>query len=181
MIRKSAKDSPWLVLLSGASSSGKTTLAKALAKHSLECKRPFLHIDSDQFVPNCPFSREDSHAKRASFNRAICNSVLAFADQGFDLVIDGILPYGEPELLANTLETFQRYALCYVGVHCNLHVLEQRESLRKNRTQGWARKQFNDLHQGQKYTLEVDTSMSETQEIVNTIWSYMFIRNPYTS
>ena len=65
-------------------------------------------------------------ASRSLMHRALSRAIASFADQGFDLIVDGVLPYGHPDSIAEALLIFRRHRLCYIGVHCDLDVLEQR-------------------------------------------------------
>lgn len=51
----------------------------------------------------------------------------------------------------------------FVGVHCPLDVLEQREMERQDRTLGQARAQFPLVHAHGAYDLEVDTSVASAE------------------
>ena len=61
-------------------------------------------------------------------HRALHRAIASFADQGFDLIVDGVLPYGHPDGIADALSIFRRHRPCYIGVHCDLDVLEQRSA-----------------------------------------------------
>ena len=106
-------------------------------------------------------------------HRALHRAVASFADQGFDLIVDGILPYCHPDSIADALSTFRRHRLCYVGVHCDLDVLEQRERGRAGRNEGWARRQYQDIHDGAVYDIEVDTTTNVADENADRIARYL--------
>ncbi|MYD52400.1 MAG: hypothetical protein F4W93_13110 [Dehalococcoidia bacterium] len=59
---------------------------------------------------------------------------------------------------------FLRYRLCYVGVHCDLDVLEQRKRGRADRIDGWAHRQYKYIHLGATYDTEVDTTTTGTDK-----------------
>ena len=166
---------PWIVLLSGTTSSGKTTLSRAVQHRLSRPERPFLHIEADRFVPDQPKDLVGGLAD--PLHRAMYQAIAAYADQGFDLIVDGILPYGHPESIADALSTFRLYRLCYVGVHCDLDILEQREKERPDRVTGWASHQFRDLHDRAEYDVEVDTTA--TSPIVNAdrVAEYLILRD----
>ena len=106
-------------------------------------------------------------------SRALHRAIAAFAEQGFDLIVDGILPYGRPDDIADALSVFQRYRLCHVGVHCSLEVLEQREKGRPEREPGWARQQVRDLHGGAVYDVEVDTTSATPEDSAEPVARYL--------
>ena len=167
---------PWIVLLNGASCSGKTTLSRALQRRLSLPNRPFLHIEADRFLPHLPDGDSDS-SLAVPMHRALFRAIASFADQGFDLIIDGVLPYGHPDSIADALSTFRRYHLCYIGVHCELDVLEWRERTRADRTEGWARRQHQDLHDGAVYDIEVDTTATGADENADRIAQYLSNRD----
>ena len=106
-------------------------------------------------------------------HRALSRAIASFADQGFDLIVDGVLPYGHPESIADALSVFRRHSLCYIGVHCDLDVLEQRESERADRNEGWARRQYQDVHAGAAYDVEVDTTTTGADENAGRVARYL--------
>ncbi len=166
----------WLVLLSGTSCSGKTTVGRALQRRISSQSRPFLHIEADQFLPHLPqtWSHED---KGVCLSRALHRAIVAFVEEGFDLIVDGVLPYGRPEGIADALTVFGRYQLCYVGVHCALEVLEERERRRPDRKSEWARQQYMDLHVGAVYDLEIDTTATSAEENAERIRQHLITRD----
>ena len=169
----------WVILLSGVSSSGKTTLARALQKLLSTPERPFLHMEADDLLPHLPnpWPPKNTEAIK-SLSRALRNAINAFAEEGFDLIVDGILPYGDFEGIKESLNLFGRHKLCYVGVHCSLEELERREQNKRDRTKGWAAKQFKDLHDRANYDIEVDTTATKAIDNANLIKDYLIYKNP---
>ena len=166
---------PWIILISGTTSSGKTTLSRALQHRLTRPTRLFLHIEADRFVPHLP--EDVGPGQSSSVSRALHRAITAFAEQGFDLIVDGILPYGRPDDIADALSVFRRYRLCHVGVHCSLDVLEERERLRPQREPGWARHQFQDLHAGASYDVEVDTTAVSPEDNSERVARYLMDRD----
>jgi chloramphenicol 3-O phosphotransferase len=166
----------WIILLNGTSCSGKTTLSGALQRRLSLPRRPFLHIEADRFLPHLPDDVGDG-SLAVPMHRALHRAIASFAGQGFDLIVDGVLPYGHPDSIADALSIFRRHRLCYIGVHCDLDVLEQRERERVDRNEGWARRQFQDLHDGAVYDIEVDTTMTGADENADRTARYLFHRD----
>ena len=135
-------------------------------------QRPFLHIEADRFLPHLPDDVGDG-SLAAPMHRALSRAIASFADQGFDLIVDGVLPYGHPDSIADALAIFRRHRLCYVGVHCDLDVLDQRERERANRNEGWARRQYQDIHDGAVYDIEVDTTTIGADQNADRIARYL--------
>jgi chloramphenicol 3-O-phosphotransferase len=56
-------------------------------------------------------------------------------------------------------------------------LLETREKARTNRNQGWALKQQSDLHDGQQYDVEVDTTTVAAEQNADLIARYLVDRD----
>lgn len=168
-----------IILLSGVSGAGKTTLAAQLQRLLSHPDRPFLHIEADRLLPHLtPDWPSRNPAQIARLSRAMRDACLAFAANGFDLIVDGVLPYGDPAQVVETLEAFRMFRLCYVGVHCDLQALDEREKRRPDRDRGWARHQYRDLHANQRYDIEVDTTSKPAEESARAIARYIARLDP---
>lgn len=142
--------------------------------------RPFLHVEADRLSPHLPTTWTPVTPSRlAALRSAIRASCIAFAEAGFDLIVDGILPYGNAAQIDEALAGFRKFRLCYVGVHCDLHVLEEREKARPDRKPGWARRQAADLHAGQRYDVEVDTTSRSADECARRIAEFLAAEDPH--
>ncbi|KAG6558686.1 Chloramphenicol phosphotransferase-like protein [Candidatus Rhabdochlamydia oedothoracis] len=96
--------------------------------------------------------------------------VLALAKMGHHLIIDDV-SFGKQQL-DEWKKTLKNFPVLWVGVNAPLSVLEQREKERGNRIPGSARGQFNKVHVGATYDLEIDThhaSISENTEKIKSI------------
>jgi chloramphenicol 3-O phosphotransferase len=166
-----------IILLNGASSSGKTSLLKAFQDLSPE---PFLDLGIDRFIFGMPERYLErplwddvlGKADRAGETgqrliSAMHRSILGAASQGMNVVADHVLV--EPSWLDECVQLFQDLPAWLVGVRCPLDVLEEREKSRKNRTLGQARLQFEIVHRPGIYDLEVDTSQSSPEACARKI------------
>ena len=145
-------------MLSGSSSSGKTSLASALLD-----RLPFaaLRIEADRAFPDLSPKAEVEHDELVlAFHR----SIAAWAVSGFNLIIDGSLPYGNRPLTAACLQPFAPFDLRLVGVHCSIPVLEKREHDRGDRPIGWAAQQSLDINNDLNLDAIVDTSAGSPEE-----------------
>lgn len=155
-----------IVVLNGTSSSGKTTLLRALQNRLAE---PFVDAGLDRFLWMLPprylerplwddvlgladRAGETGHALISGMHSAIA----ALARRGNNVLADHVLV--EASWAAECARLFYELPAYLVGVHCPLDVLERREAVRKDRTLGQARKQFPLVHAHGLYDLSVDTA-----------------------
>jgi len=173
-----------IVLLNGVGSAGKGSIAKALQTITTE---PFLHVEMDAFLamlPEASFGRPDGLtfeavqedgkpavvittgpvAERAF--RGMRHAIAAMAAQGNNLIVDEVLVGSEKAEYADLLSAFDVFL---VGVFAPLDVLEARERQRGDRMIGLARWQYNRVHAGMTYDLEVDTSRATPLECAHLI------------
>jgi chloramphenicol 3-O phosphotransferase len=173
-----------IVLLNGVGSSGKGSIAKALQKITAA---PFLHVQMDAFIDMMPDGswghpdwldfetlREDGKPSvaiktgplAASLFRGMRHAVAAMARQGNNLIVDDVL-LGEEK--AEYVELLADFELIRIGVFAPLEVLEARERSRGDRMAGLARWQYDRVHKGMTYDLEVDTSRATAVECAERI------------
>jgi chloramphenicol 3-O phosphotransferase len=147
-----------ILLLNGASSSGKSTLARML---QARMPTPFWHISIDHLrdsgvLPTARIrSKEfDWRALREPFFIGFERSLVAYAEAGNDLIVEHIME-SEAWLmrLATTLSGLDVFV---IGVHCPLEELERREIARGDRPVGDARRDFHRIHSYCSYDVEVD-------------------------
>ena len=161
-----------IILLNGVGSSGKSSIAKQFQKIA---GKPFLHVQMDDFCAMLPealqdnpdgFAFEEISEKGkplivvntgpvgARAMRGMRHAITAMAHQGNNLIVDDVMLENEQEeyeaLLAG-IETF------FVGVFAPLEVLEASERQRGDRMIGLARWQYDRVHRGKKYDLEIDS------------------------
>ncbi len=161
-----------IIILNGASSSGKTSLLKAVQDIFEE---PFLDLGIDRFI----FSMPRRYLERPLWDgilgladqagetgyrliNVMHHAILAAAKQGENVIADHVIV--ESSWLADCAQLFAELPAWLVAVRCPLEVLEAREKARKNRTLGQARLQYFKVHQPGIYDLEVDTSLYTPEE-----------------
>ena len=149
-----------LILLHGASSAGKSTIARALMAIT---PTPFWHISPDHLrdagaLPWDRFRRGEfrwadyREAWFTGFERALP----AYLSAGNDLIVDYILETEDgARAFVASLAGFDVFC---VGVHCPLQELERRERSRGDRRLGDARRDFETIHAHCAYDLEVDST-----------------------
>ena len=173
-----------VILLHGTSSSGKTTVARAIQELSDE---PWLRLGIDAFW-NAVHERWMEHGDRAAEGFAWMEdarivpgpigqqlaagmraAVGACARAGNDVVVDDVLV--DPSWLDGWRNELAGLEWVLVGVIAPLHVLEERESARGNRITGEARFQFGVIHTGVEYDVTVDTARQSPEDCARTILS----------
>jgi chloramphenicol 3-O phosphotransferase len=161
-----------VIFLNGASSSGKTTIAKELQK---EAQEPYLHLSIDAFLHQLPSSLlEDRAALAREFPRLLAgfnSSSAAIARAGNNIIVDTVLQ--EPSWIAACVVSFEGLEVFSVGVKCSLEALESREKTRGDRREGMARYQHNRVHSHGVYDIEVDASALPLGECVSRILKYV--------
>lgn len=146
-----------IIFLHGASSSGKSTLARSI---QTKIEKPFWHISIDHLrdsgvLPTARFKNGDFDwsKSRSAFFAGFHASLAAYAHAGNNLIVEHILDKDRwHETLKRQLAPFDVY---FVAVHCPLPVLVERERSRGNRLIGSARQDYETIHVGKKYDLEI--------------------------
>jgi chloramphenicol 3-O phosphotransferase len=174
-----------IIMLNGASSSGKSTLAAALRSVLDE---PFLHVSSDQFVAAgmLPTRREDGgpfdwwHQVRPRFFAGFHRCLPALATAGNDLIVEHIIEFRawrhDLATLLSDLDVF------LVGVHCTPDELDRRERVRGDRRIGEGRThvEVDGIHTFGSYDHDVDTSEGIGADLVDSILTAWRHRTPHT-
>lgn len=150
-----------VILLSGPSSAGKSSLARCI-QHMLAT--PFMHFSSDHLAQALDARRSTAGPfsywaeVRPRFFTGFHRSIAAFASAGNDLVVDHLIEFASwRDELRQLLTGFD---LFLVGVHCSLEELERREHARGDRRLGEAREHVVDdqVHQLGAYDFEIDST-----------------------
>lgn len=168
-----------VIFINGTSSSGKTSIVRAL-QNLLE--EPYLEAGIDKFIWMLPERYLDRPlwddvlglADRAgkaghSLTSGMHRAIQALSKAGTNVVADHVLV--EPEWARDCADLFADLPAYLIGVHCPLDVLEERERSRKNRTLGQAKLQFPVIHKYVAYDLEVDTSLLSPEKCASRIRS----------
>lgn len=148
-----------IIFLHGASSSGKSTLARAV---QARIDQPFWHISIDHLrdsgvLPSARFKAGDFDwkAHRAAFFDGFHRSLAAYSAAGNNLIVEHILDM--PGWLDQLGELFAPYDVFFVGLHTDLAELNRREIARGDRPQGSAAKDFHTIHNAMTYDLELSS------------------------
>lgn len=163
-----------IILLNGATSSGKSTLARAL---QAALDGPFWHLSIDHLLDAGVLPRE--RIERGDFAWAELRP--AFFD-GFHRCLPVLAEAGNALIVEHIVETeawrrklldlLAPFDVFYVGLHCPLEELERREAARGDRPLGQARIDFASVHAGSLYDLDVDatTPVAAQVQAVAAAW-----------
>jgi chloramphenicol 3-O phosphotransferase len=174
-----------VIVLNGTGSVGKSSTAKALQAIT---ETPFLHVQMDTFLEMLPaamFGHPDGYSFETVQDqgrpsviirtgpvmeqtmRGMRHAIAAMAAQGADLIVDDVMFCGaEQRVYRDLLAPFETY---FVGLFAPLEVLEARESARGDRDIGLARWQYERVHAGLSYDLEIDTTLASPAECAEKI------------
>ena len=166
-----------VIFLNGTSSSGKTTLLKALQK---QLQEPFLDMGIDKFIWMLPGRYLDRPLWDDVLGKAhhsgplgltlfsgMHHAIAAAASRGNNILADHV--FVEKAWVEECTSLFAEMNAYLIGVKCPLEVVEQREADRKDRTLGQASLQYDVIHKYVTYDLEVDTSLFSAEECAEKV------------
>lgn len=174
-----------VIVLNGTSSVGKTSAARAFQKIARE---HFLHVQMDAFMEMLPeriwqepdgisFVQRDIEGSLEveittgpAFERVMegmRQSIAALAAAGNNCIVDDVM-------LQRTDQRSYRDCICtgtlqFVGLHAPLETLEGREAARGDRMPGLARWQFERVHRGMQYDLEIEVGELSSEAVALSI------------
>lgn len=154
-----------VVVLNGASSSGKSSIARALRAGGA----PWFWLASDHFwamLPPRP-GPEAEVPQRLAASEAFLQSALLVARRGWDVVVDAVITH--PLFRRRTVELMAGLPAYFVGVRCSPEELERREVARGDRKPGLALWQAERVHAGLVYDLELDTTAASPEACARRI------------
>jgi len=169
-----------IILINGASSSGKSTLARAL---QAQLDEPFWHLSIDHLRDSgvLPLDRVRTgdfawEAMRPAFFQGFHNALPAIATAGNNLIVEHIVE--TRAWLTNLLNLLASFDVFFVGIHCPLVELERRELARGNRRIGEARSDFETIHRFVSYDLELDSQLPAESNAAALIASWKRRKRP---
>lgn len=183
-----------IIFLNGCSSSGKSTIAKAIQHLS---EKPWLLLGIDtffhmmpskhvgfgekanegyHFIPGQDEEGPIMHIQTGPFGNAVAQSipkvVQALANDGHNLIVDEVL-FTDKEL-ENYARALVANAVYFIGVMCDLKTMQEREILRGDRALGLARGQINHVHKlSCSYDLTVDTTHTSAFDCAHEVLSFI--------
>jgi chloramphenicol 3-O phosphotransferase len=169
-----------IILLHGASSSGKSTLARALQGTLPE---PFWHISIDHLrdagvLPAARIARGDFQWRemRAGFFDGFHRSLAAYASAGNNLIVEHILD--TDGWLHDLVALLAPFEVFFVGLHCPLPELVRREAARGDRRIGSAEQDHHTIHRDLRYDLELQSDRSPVDNAASLIAAWQARTGP---
>ena len=171
-----------LIFLNGTTSSGKTSIARELQER---LDWPYLYTGIDDAFDTLPlrlhnhpdgffFDRDERSLIRLNFGKtglaclkAHQEAVAAIAASGYDVICDEVVL--TEQLRIGWFSILDNIDTVFVGVHCSIDVIEQREIERGDRIVGQARGQFEIVHSNMPYDIEIDSSNATPTELADEI------------
>lgn len=163
-----------IILINGASSAGKSTLARAL---QVRLHEPFWHYSIDHLraagvLPMDRILAEEFNwaSMRSAFFEGFHLSIAAFAAAGNNLIVEHIV---ETEAWMNRLlDLLFPFDVFFIGLHCPLPELLRREAGRNDKTRAEARADYEIVHNHCQYDLELTSTVPVDQlvELALSAW-----------
>ena len=170
-----------IIFLNGTSSSGKSTLAREIQR---QADIPFWHVASDQFVEAGMLPKRvndggefDWSINRPKFFNAFHSCIKSILLTDNNIILDHIIE--SQEWFKELQQELSGFDMFFVGVHCPLNIIEQREEQRSdrdvgNRFLGEAEYHLRHVHTYSPYDFEIDTSeqcIEKTAEKLIKAWN----------
>ena len=161
-----------VILLNGPSSSGKSTLAKALQERIKEKESEGYEVVSiDDFMQTDPMEtiyEEDVFAVSGD----LCQRVLEVLETGSGVIIDHVIT--SERIFRQMKEMLHAYPMRLVHITCPPEVLRERERARGDRCAGSAEASAEYLFPKEGYDLTVDTGRTPAAENASLIYKRFF-------
>ena len=169
-----------IILINGASSSGKSTLARAVQERA---PVPFWHFSFDHLRDSnaLPMKRiRDGEIDWSSMRPAVFDGfhrcLPALAETGNNVIVCHIIE--NEQWMSDLVHLLSPFDVFFVGVHCPLPELERRERRRRNRRIGEARADFHSIHRFAEYDLEIDSTQPNESNVEKLLSSWELRRRP---
>ena len=120
-----------------------------------------------------PIMHVESGAEGAKLFSIMPQFAEMLAARGNNLIIDEVL--FDEEVLKAYVQQLKAHTVYYIGVFCDLEVMQEREVLRRDRCIGLSNDQIDRVHQGalNSYDFKVDTTAISPFEAARQILKYI--------
>ena len=161
-----------VILLNGPSSSGKSTLAKALKAliaEKLNARYEIVSIDDHMKIGTDETIYEDDVFEISGDMLDEVSELLSGADAADGVIVDHVIT--SERIFTQFTEAMRPYRVHTVRIVCPIEVLKQREAERGDRCRGSAEASFEYLYPKEGYELSVDTHIMTPEECAAAIVS----------
>jgi len=190
-----------VVILNGASSAGKTTLARSFIQTRADGGDCWVSVGLDDFLGKLPWQwfatpqvegpygwtgvRFEATADGVTVTvgelgrnllAAYRGCVAVWARTGFNVVVDEVAI--DAQAIQAWAEALAGLSVDWVAVRCQPQAAEARERERGDRAPGLARGLSEVVHRHAAYDLELDTTTSGPDELVARLSLYLDVRRP---
>lgn len=161
------------IIINGPSSSGKTTIAGALQKQLYsEQGEVFLYTSIDTFAsqhfPSAFLGDEENLIQITPvLVHAFHRTIRAMLESGHNVIVDHVLQ--EPWWAEDLNVCLSEIECLSVRLHAPIHVLQEREKDRKDRTAGLATFQHNTMRYTLRCDIQIDTSQIPLESCIHLI------------
>ena len=188
-----------IILLNGTSSSGKTSIARSIQYLSNE---HWITFGIDTFYAMLPYvlpGRENESfdlvpgenergplmtinwkpafkSANSKFFGAMADFTHMLGSRGYNLIIDEVFINSNDsnKRLKSYVDKLVDHTVYFIGVKCDMAILQEREYLRQDRMIGMSNNQFDRVHTGtREYDLTVDTSNASVFDVAKEIITFI--------
>tara|TARA_Y100000294_G_scaffold177981_1_gene206107 strand:+ start:10793 stop:11272 length:480 start_codon:yes stop_codon:yes gene_type:complete len=152
-----------IIVLNGTSSSGKSSIVKALQESFEE---PYLHLQLDMFWDMVPKHIEANSNNFANIKHVVMDTLWSLNKHGMNVILDTVVM---PKGLLFVQEQLKGLDAFYVYVHADLDTLKEREKNRGDRKIGLAESQKSEILKDCSYDIHVDTTHKTAEEAAQEI------------
>ena len=153
-----------VIVLNGTSSSGKTTLAREL---QAKLSETYLLCSLDMFWDMTPYGVAAGSKNFPNMKLALAKSVRALAETGHNVLVD--IVFCGQKTYTELVQEFEGLNSKIVKVECSLVELQKREISRGDRTIGLAKSQYDSVHKGVSYDLNVNTLINSPEQCAQKV------------
>lgn len=102
---------------------------------------------------------------------AFHRSLPSLAECGFPVIVDHVIE--SPRWADECAQVLSGYRAYFVGIHCPLDILEEREIKRGDRKIGFARWQFDRVHRYGDYDFTIDSSVASPEQSAEKLLGFL--------
>ena len=181
-----------IIFLNGCGSAGKTSIARAIQHLS---SAPWLTFGIDTFISMTPYPsqgkenaeyfsfvpgtnargptmRFEGKPKGAQLFGLMPDFANMLATRGNNVIIDEVL--FDDVQVKSYIKSLSKHTVYFVGILCDLPVMQEREILRRDRSVGLSNDQIDRVHKGlREYDLTVDTSLGSIFDSAKKILQFV--------